>query len=116
MSVDLGTRTSLDGRTGPSPSARDLVARSAPLDLTRVVVTAELVLGAVVIADRLVRRPASPRAQVVMGPGGWVSMKGGAMAVRPSERLWRRRRPAAARGRRPWWAVVLSARSLPTLS
>jgi hypothetical protein len=50
-----------------------------------------------------------------MGPGGWVSLKGGSMAVRPRERLWRRQSPAVVPVRRPWWAAVLSARSLPTL-
>jgi hypothetical protein len=52
-----------------------------------------------------------------MGPGGWVSMKGGTMAVRPARRLWRRRRTGAgaAEVRRPWWARLLSATTLRSM-
>jgi hypothetical protein len=86
-------------------------------DVTRVVATAELVLGGVLIARQLAKRPGSAKALVTMGPGGWVSMKGGVMAVRPADRAWRRLRPAPAAPptRRPWWARLLSARALQSL-
>jgi hypothetical protein len=88
------------------------------VDVTRVITTAELVVGGVLIARRLAARPSAAKAVVTMGPGGWVSMKGGVMAVRPAGRGWRRRRPAAtpvARTRRPWWARLLSATTLNSL-
>jgi len=77
-------------------------------------------VGGVLIARRLAARPSAAKARVTMGPGGWVSMKGGVMAVRPAERGWRRRRPtrpatAAALGRRPWWARLLAATTLDSL-
>ena len=87
------------------------------VDLTRVLTTAELVVGSVLIARQLAKRPGSAKALVTMGPGGWVSMKGGVMAVRPAERAWRRARPApsAPPTRRPWWARLLSAKTLQSL-
>jgi hypothetical protein len=87
------------------------------VDLTRVVTTAELVAGGVLVARQLARRPGSAKALVTMGPGGWVSMKGGVMAVRPADRLWRRARPAPSvlPGRRPWWGRLLSAKTLQSL-
>jgi len=88
------------------------------VDLTRVVTTAEVVLGGVLIARRLAARPSAAKAHVTMGPGGWVSMKGGAMAVRPAQRGWRRQRTGAAamtRMRRPWWARLLAATTLESL-
>jgi hypothetical protein len=73
----------------------------------------------VLIARRLAARPSAAKARVTMGPGGWVSMKGGVMAVRRAERGWRRHRthPAAAvpRTRRPWWARLLAATTLESL-
>lgn len=119
MDVDLGARTSPNGTAvaRPQPGAGPAGPQQRavqPVDLTRVLVTAEVVLGAVIVADRLLQRPASARARVVMGPGGWVSMKGGAMSVRPSARLWRLQPPPPAP--RPWWAKVLSAKALQTLS
>ena len=84
------------------------------VDVTRVVTTAEIVLGAVAVASRLARRPSPAVARVTMGPGGWVSMKGGAMAVRPARRLWRRTRPTPGI-RRPWWARLLAATALERL-
>ena len=61
------------------------------------------------------RRPSAARANVIMGPGGWVSMKGGAMAVRPSERFWRKPAPAREASRRPLWARLLAAKPLQVL-
>jgi len=99
---------------------RDGTVRWHPVvDVTRVLTTAELVVGGVLIARRLAARPSAAKAHVTMGPGGWVSMKGGVMAVRPAERGWLRRRspPAAAasRMRRPLWARILSATALGSL-
>jgi hypothetical protein len=88
------------------------------IDWTRVITTAEVAVGGVLIARRLAARPSGAKALVTMGPGGWVSMKGGAMAVRPAERGWRRRRNApvaAAPRRRPWWARLLAAKTLQSL-
>jgi hypothetical protein len=89
------------------------------VDWTRVITTAELMVGGAVIARRLAARPSAAKARVTMGPGGWVSMKGGVMAVRPAERGWRRRRgspsAAAPRTRRPWWARLLAATTLESL-
>lgn len=87
------------------------------VDVTKVVTTAELVVGGVLIARRLAARPSAAKAVVTMGPGGWVSMKGGVMAVRPARRAWRRTRPAATGPlpRRPTWARLLSAVTLQSL-
>jgi len=89
------------------------------VDLTRVITTAEVMVGGVLIARRLAARPSAAKARVTMGPGGWVSMKGGVMAVRPAERGWRRRRPhapaAVPRTRRPWWARLLAATTLESV-
>jgi hypothetical protein len=57
------------------------------------------VAGAGLVAAVL-RRPGPRVERLTMGPGGWVSFRGGA---------GRRPRPA---GRRPWWAVVLGAHRL----
>ncbi|MGY1785196.1 hypothetical protein [Geodermatophilus sp. SYSU D00698] len=122
------TASAGDGRTGRRPAAemagarplgafevRDGRVRWHPVvDVTRVVTTAEVVLGAVAVASRLARRPSPAVAKVTMGPGGWVSMKGGAMAVRPARRLWRRTRPLVS-VRRPWWARLLAATALERL-
>ena len=87
------------------------------VDVTKVVTTAELVVGGVMIARRLAARPSSAKAAVTMGPGGWVSMKGGVMAVRPARRAWRRTRPAVTGPlpRRPWWARLLAATTLESV-
>ncbi|MGY1691490.1 hypothetical protein [Geodermatophilus sp. SYSU D01105] len=85
------------------------------VDLTRVLTTAEVVVGGVLVARRLATRPSGAKALVTMGPGGWVSMKGGAMAVRPARRLWRRADPAPPPTRRPWWARLLAAVTLESL-
>jgi hypothetical protein len=98
---------------------RDGKVRWRPvIDVTKVITTTELVVGGVMIAGRLAARPSGAKAAVSMGPGGWVSMKGGAMAVRPAGRGWRRRRARPAdspRSRRPWWARLLSATMLESL-
>ena len=64
-------------------------------------------------------RPSAAKARVTMGPGGWVSMTGGVMAVRSAERGWRRRRSpapiAVGRTRRPWWARLLAATTLESI-
>ncbi len=87
------------------------------VDVTKVITTAELVVGGVMVARRLAARPSAARAAVTMGPGGWVSMKGGVMAVRPARRAWRRTRPAGTGPlpRRPWWARLLAATALESV-
>jgi hypothetical protein len=85
------------------------------LDVSRLLTTAELVVGGVLVARRLADRPSGATALVTMGPGGWVSMKGGAMAVRPARRLWRHAQPAPSPIRRPWWARLLAAVTLESL-
>src|SRR4051794_5161444 len=85
------------------------------LDVSRLLVTAEAVVGAVLVAERLARRSAGAKAAVTMGPGGWVSMKGGAMALRPAGRLWRRLPTSKPTEPRPLWAKLLSAKSLQSL-
>jgi len=121
--------------TGPGPEAgAGPEAEVAPgpeaatgycptVDLTPVLVTAEIVIGAVVItrvlARALGRRPSVPRTKVTMGPGGWVSVKGGTVGVRPGSRPWQRprrvneTRPSA---RAPIWARVISAVPLRALA
>jgi hypothetical protein len=88
------------------------------VDVTRLLVTAEVVAGAIVVAQRLARRPTSPAARVTMGPGGWVSMKGGTVAVRPVRRPFGRPQPVTSRpeARAPLWARVLSAVPLQALT
>src|SRR4051812_34492065 len=90
----------------------------APVDVTRLVTTTEVVVGAVLVARYLARRPGSSKALVTMGPGGWVSMKGGTVAVRRGSRPWARPlpvRPTARSERAPLWARVLSAVPLQAL-
>jgi hypothetical protein len=75
-------------------------ARCRPVvDLERLawcaVAAAGLAAAAALATTAARRRPAI--GSVTMGPGGWVSLKGGAL------------RPA---GRRPWWARLLGARRL----
>jgi len=92
------------------------------LDLTRIATTAIAATAAVLVARQLARRPAPPIARVTMGPGGWVSMKGGAVAVRPARRPFGRPRPvtgvppaATSTQRVPLWARVISAVPLQRL-
>ena len=100
-----GGRTARGGALAAPGSARAVGAyvvkdgdvRWRPaVDLTRLLTTAEVVVGAVVgavvVADRLARRPSGPKAVVTMGPGGWVSMKGGQLGVRRGSRPWARPR------------------------
>jgi hypothetical protein len=108
------------GRVGVPAGATRVTEPSVldRVDVTRVLVTAEVVAGAVVVAYRLARRPSAPRARVTMGPGGWVSMKGGAVSVRPASRPFGRSRRVTATQpdeRAPLWARVLSAVPLQTL-
>jgi hypothetical protein len=98
----------------------DVAVRSHPsVDLTRLLTTAEIVAGAVLVARILAHRPGAPKAQVTMGPGGWVSLKGGTLAVRPASRPWGRSRPVPfpkTAKRAPVWARVLSAVPLQALA
>jgi hypothetical protein len=41
------------------------------VDWTRVITTAEVMVGGVLIARRLAARPSAAKARVTMGPGGW---------------------------------------------
>lgn len=89
------------------------------VELTPVLVTAEMVLGAVIVARILSRRPSVPRTRVTMGPGGWVSVKGGTVGVRPGSRPWGRPRRVIETKpsvRAPIWARVLSAVPLKALA
>jgi hypothetical protein len=103
----------------PSPPAAP--ATSVAVEVARAVVATEIALVAVVVADRLLRRPPAPHVHVSMGPGGWVSVKGGLVGVRPGSRWWGRPRPVRTDGTHadaaaPWWARVLSAVPLQALS
>jgi hypothetical protein len=111
----------LDGATPPSASDHQdgvAVRRKPTADITRVVTTAELVVGAVLVARYLSHRPGAAKALVTMGPGGWVSMKGGTVAVRRGSRPWARPKalqpPSTGQGA-PLWARVLSAVPLQSL-
>lgn len=111
-----GVYDELDGDTGAAPEpVAAAPGRRPALDLTKVVTTGEVVLGAVVIAERFARRPPAVHADVTMGPGGWVSMKGGTVAVRKGSRPWARPRrvtpapPDGEAARVPLWARVISA-------
>ena len=106
-STDTGGSTD----TAESVSGHSTCHARPSFDVTAVLRTALLVVGAVLIANRLASRPPGARADVTMGPGGWVSLKGGAVAVRPSARLWRRS-PAGSDSARPLWARLLRAQRL----
>lgn len=83
--------------------ARAAVERINP---TAVVVAAELGLAAIAVADRLARRAGAPRADVRMGPGGWVSLKGGRLDARGMRASGRPRREPV---QRPLWARMIRA-------
>jgi hypothetical protein len=70
-------------------------------DVDQLVTVGTVTVGAVAAAGLVAAAFRRPRVQrITMGPGGWVSFKGGASAPR-------------IRGpRRPWWAVLLHARPL----
>ena len=89
------------------------------VDLTRLagLVAAGAAAVAIAVAAGAVARHRPAVGTVTMGPGGWVSMKGGVMAVRPARRAWRRTRPAATGPlpRRPWWARLLAATTLESV-
>ena len=71
-------------------------------DLERLVTVATATGGLVAAAGCLaaaLRRPTARVDQLTMGPGGWVSFKGG-------------EKPLPRGPRRPWWAVLLRARPL----
>jgi hypothetical protein len=61
-------------------------------------VTAGLVAAQGIVAAAL-RRPTARVDRLTMGPGGWVSFKGG-------------EKPKPHGPRRPWWALLLRARPL----
>jgi hypothetical protein len=69
-------RSGQNGRTG---------RLLAQIDLTKVLVIGELAAAGTVIAvhlfDRLDGLRGGPRARIQMGPGGWVSMRGGATKI-----------------------------------
>jgi hypothetical protein len=116
------SRTGRDGTVTTRPMGayvvRDGDVRWRPaLDATRLLTTAEVVVGAVLVAHRLARRPSTPKAHVTMGPGGWVSMKGGTVAVREGSRPFGRPRPVTRRPTEhvPVWARVISAVPLQSL-
>jgi hypothetical protein len=71
-------------------------------DLERAVTVATVVAGLVAASGfvaEAIRRPTARVDRLSMGPGGWVSFKGG-------------EKPKPHGPRRPWWAVVLKARPL----
>jgi hypothetical protein len=96
----------------PVPPGGCRGATRPPVDITRIVIVGELVAGAIAVTWRLAGRQAAPKAYVRMGPGGWVSLKGG--SVRLNGRRYRPLRkssvPAGAgESGRPRWARLLRA-------
>ncbi|WP_131803589.1 hypothetical protein [Pseudofrankia sp. EUN1h] len=82
----------------------------AQIDLTKVLVVGELAAAGTVIAvhlfDHLDSLRGGPRARIQMGPGGWVSMRGGATKIRTSRATASAvsrsaRNPGATRQNRP---------------
>jgi hypothetical protein len=72
--------------------------------LAAIAAIAAAAAGAVAVQGLLgatLRRPAPRVEQITMGPGGWVSFRGG---EKPT--------PRGQSRRRPWWAVLLRARPL----
>jgi hypothetical protein len=72
------------------------------VDVERLVTVATVVAGAVAahgFVAAALRRPTARVDRLTMGPGGWVSFKGG-------------EKPRPRGPRRPWWAAVLRARPL----
>src|SRR6185369_6493042 len=103
-----GRRPHIESNAGAP--ARQRSPWMEPLDLTRVLMLGELVAAGTVVALRALDRPdgfrAGPRAQIQMGPGGWVSMRGGDTKIRthrpkkPREVSPIRDRPALSRRER----------------
>ncbi|WP_157472906.1 hypothetical protein [Frankia sp. EAN1pec] len=75
-----------------------MAVRRSPVDLTAVAVVGEIAVGAVAVAWQLARRQPAPHANVQMGPGGWVSLRGGRV------RLTGHGRRAGHRGRDHRWS------------
>jgi hypothetical protein len=74
--------------------------RTTDLERLATVVTATAgLVAAVGCVAAAVRRPTARVGRLTMGPGGWVSFKGG-------------EKPRPRGPRRPWWAVLLRARPL----
>jgi len=72
------------------------------IDIERLVTVATVTAGLVAAVGSIaaaLRRPTARVDRLTMGPGGWVSFKGG-------------EKPRPGGPRRPWWAVVLRARPL----
>jgi hypothetical protein len=72
------------------------------LDLERLLAVAAAAAGLVAATGFIssaLRQPGARVDRITMGPGGWVSFKGG-------------RKPQPRGPRRPWWAVLLQARPL----
>jgi hypothetical protein len=116
------SRTRRDGTVTARPVGAFVVRNGnvcwrPAIDGTRLLTAAEVVVGAVLVAHRLSRRPSSPKARVTMGPGGWVSMKGGTVAVREGRRPFGRPRRVNPRPTQhhPLWARVISAVPLQSL-
>ncbi len=110
-------RAAPDGAPGPAEAG---AGSCRPIDVTRLITTTEVVVGAVLVARYLSQRPGSNKALVTMGPGGWVSMKGGTVAVRRGSRPFSpptpiRPTPTPTGERAPLWARVLSAVPLQAL-
>ncbi|MCM3882336.1 hypothetical protein [Frankia sp. R82] len=81
--VTAATGQSEPARTPTGPvRAITIVVRHPALNLTATMVAAEVAIGAVAVARQLARRGPAPRAYVRMGPGGWVSLRGGSVRTR----------------------------------
>jgi hypothetical protein len=116
--LDTAVAFGADTAAGDRAPAAGLPARCPAVDVTRIVTTTEVVVGAVLVARYLSQRQGSTKALVTMGPGGWVSMKGGTVAIRRGSRPFSRPVPVRAAptdGRAPLWARVLSAVPLRAL-
>jgi len=89
------------GRTVGVVLVDDEGARWQPTsDVDRLVTVATVTAGAVATAGLVAAALRRPKVQrITMGPGGWVSFKGGAA-------------PHPRGARRPWWAVLLRAHPL----
>ena len=105
----------------PAPRALPTQDAQRPVvDVTRVVTSVVTATAAVLVARQLARRPAPAVARVTMGPGGWVSLKGGAVAVKRARHPFARPRPlpvaVTPAHHDPLWARALSAVPLRRLA